>query len=383
TEPGTRPLQLLLFWGPLFAVVLPFVLLKFLGLRDRLTQRAYAICAIPGALVIVGWAIWFGLQRMTDDAKLEDAAGFFSQVGDRGAAWMTAIFLAAVLTIALATLWGEISARRDDRSSDASTFALLLTSTALLLILGTEFFYVGDVFNNRMNTVFKLYYQAWLLLAIAAGFSLYYLASNWRVTFEHARTYRIAWAGVAAVVLLGAALYPLGGSWNRADGDPLGGGPFLHGLAHFSQAEREGIAWLNQRADGQEVVIAEAVGNDYTLASRISAATGIPTIVGWVGHENQWRGSAEPYAGRFEDVGTLYTTSDITQARQILEKYDVTYVYVGQLERTEYESSGGLAKFEAMPVMFQSNEPRENPGDPPEVTIYRATGLTGDAEAAQ
>jgi uncharacterized membrane protein len=313
------------------------------------------------------------MQKMADDAKLVDAGGFFVQIGDRGAGWVTALFLAATLTAALATLWAEISARNDSRSSHASLFALLLTSTALLLILGTEFFYVGDVFNNRMNTVFKLYYQAWLLLAVAGGFALYYLASNWRLMFESARTYRMAWGGAAAVVLIGAALYPLGGTWNRTDGDPLGGGALLHGLDHFSEGERAGIEWLNDRADGQKIVIAEAVGDDYTLASRISAATGIPTIIGWVGHENQWRGSSEPYAGRFEDVSTLYTTTDPAQAVQILDKYDVTYVYVGQFERQQYEASGGLAKFEEMPVMFQAGE----------VTIYRATGLTGEAEAAQ
>ena len=94
-------------------------------------------------------------------------------------------------------------------------FALLLVSTAMLLILGTEFFYVGDVFNSRMNSVFKLYYQAWMMLAIAGGFSLYYLASRWRVTFPRERQYRLVWAGAVALVLAGAALYPLGGTANR------------------------------------------------------------------------------------------------------------------------------------------------------------------------
>ena len=57
---------------------------------------------------------------------------------------------------------------------------LVVTVGLLLLVLGTEFFYVGDVFNSRMNTVFKLYYQAWMMLALAGGFALYYLASRWR-----------------------------------------------------------------------------------------------------------------------------------------------------------------------------------------------------------
>jgi uncharacterized membrane protein len=373
TEPGTRPFHLLLFWGPLFAVVLPFIGARLLVLRAALSPAVYALAAIPGVLIVLGWAVYFTFLHATENGKVGDAAGLGAQIADRGAGWFTAIILGALLTAALSALWGEVAARRDGRTSSSSVFALILAGTALLLVLGTEFFYVGDVFNNRMNTVFKLYYQAWLLMALAGGFALYYLAANWRLTFDGARTYRIVWAGVAAVMLAGAALYPLGGTYNRTDGDPWGGGPFLHGLTHFPPSERAGIAWLNERADGQKVVIAEAVGNDYTLASRISAATGIPAIVGWVGHENQWRGSAEPYAGRFEDVQALYTTQDLSEANTILEKYDVTYVYVGPLEISEYGGSGGLAKFEALPVMFQSGD----------VTIYRATGLTGEAEAAQ
>ncbi|HET6615821.1 MAG TPA: DUF2298 domain-containing protein, partial [Dehalococcoidia bacterium] len=376
TEPGTRPFHLFLFWGPLFVVVLPFVVARLLALRDRLTPTVYAVAALPGVAVVIGWVIFFGLQKATDAAKLEDAGGLGAQIADRGSGWITAIFLAAALTAALAALWGELSARNDGRTSRSALFALLLTSTALLLVLGTEFFYVGDVFNNRMNTVFKLYYQAWLLLALAGGFALYYLASHWRLSFEGAVPYRAAWAAAAVIVLAGAALYPLGGTYNRTEGDPWQRGDYLHGLAFYDEVypgELAAIDWLNDRADGQDVVIAEAVGNDYTLASRISAATGIPTIVGWVGHENQWRGSTDPYAGRFEDVEKLYRTQDINEARQILEKYGVTYVYVGQLEQQQYGGSGGLAKFEAMPVMFQSGE----------VTIYRATGLTGEAEAAQ
>jgi uncharacterized membrane protein len=330
---------------------------------------------------MAGWGLYFLLQKANDDTKLGDAGGLFDQVSDRGAAWITALFLGVMLTVATVAIWGELT-RGERGTRRPALFALLLTATALLLILGTEFFYVGDVFNNRMNTVFKLYYQAWLLLAVAAGFALYVLVADWRPDIARADIYRFAWAGATAIVLAGAALYPLGGTYNRTDGDPWRRGDFLHGLAHFSAAERAGIEWLNERADGQRVVIAEAVGNDYTLASRISAATGIPTIVGWVGHQSQWRGSPEPYAGRFEDVEALYRTASLEEAQQIIDKYGVTYIYVGQLERQQYETSGGLAKFESLPVRFQSNEPRgENA--PPEVTIYGAVGLRGEAETAQ
>jgi uncharacterized membrane protein len=82
-----------------------------------------------------------------------------------------------------------------------------------------------------MNTVFKLYYQAWLLLALAGGFALYYLASHWRLSFEGAVPYRAVWAAAAVIVLAGAALYPLGATYNRTEGDPWRRGDYLHGLA--------------------------------------------------------------------------------------------------------------------------------------------------------
>jgi uncharacterized membrane protein len=242
-------------------------------------------------------------------------------------------------------------------------FALLLTVTAMLLILGVEFFYVGDVFNSRMNSVFKLYYQAWMMLALAGGFSLYYLASRWRVAFPRDKQYRLVWAGAVALVLAGATLYPLGGSANRrfrTDGE-------LRGLSYFPQDERAAIAWLNDRAQGQDLVIAEAVGNDYSSASRISAATGVPAVLGWGGHEDQWRGSSKARAGRFEDVNKLYTTTDTTEMNQILAKYGVTYVYVGALERSTY-GEAGLAKFKPFPAVFQSGA----------VTIYGTSGVTGE-----
>jgi uncharacterized membrane protein len=103
------------------------------------------------------------------------------------------------------------------------------------------------------------------------------------------------------------------------------------------------------------------------LAGLISGATGIPAILGWGGHEDQWRGgTTEARAGRFEDVSELYNTPSIERAREIAGKYGVTYIYVGGLERSTYGE--GLAKFEELPVAFTSGA----------VTIYRAAGGIGD-----
>jgi len=364
TVPATRPLYLFLFWGPLFVVVIPFVVARLVAARDRISVRLLAATAAPAVAVVAGWALLLGYEQLVDSDKLgANAGGLASQITDRGAAWLTFLFLGCLLAAALAALWLELTDGDDRGDREGVVFTLVLAATAVLLILGTEFFFVGDVFNNRMNSVFKLYYQAWMMLAIAGGFSLYYLASRWHVRFPRAAVYRAAWAGAAIVVLALAALYPLGAAFNRAhtfDGD-------FHATAFLSTDERSAIAWLDGRVQGQDLVIAEAAGNDYFTKDtfgRISMATGAPTILGWKGHEDQWRsGNCTACAGRFEDVNSLYTTTDSAVMQQILQKYGVTYVYVGDVERRTY-GEAGMEKFSSLPVVFQCGA----------VTIYRAKG---------
>ena len=81
---------------------------------------------------------------------------------------------------------------------------------------------------------------------------------------------------------------------------------------------------------------AEATGGDYSEYGRISSSTGLPTILGWKGHELQWRGSSRLYEGREEDVATIYGSESEDEVRRILEKYQVRYVYEGQREKMTY-----------------------------------------------
>lgn len=383
TVPGTRPFHLLLFWGPLFVIVLPLIGVRLLGQRARITARAAAIAAAPGVLIVIVWLLLFGFEKATGSGHLGNHAGNLgTQIADRGTGWITDAFLLIALPPALLALWLELTGSTSRLERESVVFALVLAATALLLILGTEFFYVGDVFNSRMNTVFKLYYQAWLLLAIAAGFALYYATSSWRALVPGEVSYRGLWLAGGAVVLAGAALYPLGGTANRLrpyneQGARATSSGALEGLrynSNYAADDLPAIAWLNDRAQGQHDVIAEAVGNDYTSAARISAATGMPTILGWKGHEDQWRSKVcKPCVGRFEDVGTLYRTSDTAAMNAIIKKYNVTYIYVGSLEHSMYDGSGGLQKFKDLTVAYQQGA----------VTIYRVTSSTGVLGAAE
>jgi uncharacterized membrane protein len=231
------------------------------------------------------------------------------------------------------------------------------------VLLWVEFFFVKDVFGNRMNTVFKLYYQAWLLLAVGGGFALYYLAMRWLPRLDVHWGWRAGWSAVAVVVLGAAMLYPLGGTFDRTQEFDAERG--IDGLAwvegtfpdDFPAAE-----WLMEHAEPSDVIV-ETVGNESTgtewgMTGRIASWTGLSTVLGWPGHERQWRGSYEALGERQPDVDLLYSSTDPAVAVQVIEKYGIDYVYVGSLERQIYPPAG-LDKFETMlqRVYLQAEEP--------------------------
>jgi uncharacterized membrane protein len=235
----------------------------------------------------------------------------------------------------------------------AEQFTLSLILIGLLLPLAVEFIYLRDNFGIRMNTIFKFYFQAWVLLALASAFGVYYVISVGRGTL------RLAWS-VGMILLVGAGMvYPILAIPNKADffQNP----PRLDGMAWIGEhrpGDYAAIQWLRQYAP-KGAIILEAPGAQYAAyqyTSRISAMTGLPTLLGWGGHQSQWRGNYDEPARREPDIDRLYNTPDIAQAQKLLDKYGLTYVIVGALERERY-SPPGLNKFARfMDVAFQQDE---------------------------
>jgi uncharacterized membrane protein len=236
---------------------------------------------------------------------------------------------------------------------------------SVVVTLFPEFFYLRDLFGSRINTIFKFYYQAWIMSAIAGAFVVYYLYT------------RLGLAARAAFVVLAVAAIGLGLVYPAIAGPSklkdYGGAPTLDGLAtRFGDSpDLAGIAWLNANVRGQPVVL-EAPGQSYQESSRISAFTGLPTVIGWSGHEDQWRGQkdAPVFEGtRAADTDTIYTTRDWATAAALLDRYDVQYVYIGPIERDRYKQAVGpaLDKFKAhWALVYQSADGL--------VTIYERTG---------
>jgi uncharacterized membrane protein len=239
--------------------------------------------------------------------------------------------MAAIVILFVAVVY---RARRGENSP--GQFVLLTCLLSLLLLYGAELFFVHDLFGSRMNTVFKFYYEAWVILAVAGAYGLWWW---WRahsalkgISLGLSRTGAI----VACVLLVGPLYYPLAASFSKANN--FSASPTLDGLAYIrssSPSEHDAIEFLTRTAAAGETLV-EAPGGSYTEFARISGSTGIPTVMGWTGHEHQWRGSLEPYSDREPDIERLYSTPDPQVAATVARKYGIDFVVVGPRERRKY-----------------------------------------------
>jgi len=240
--------------------------------------------------------------------------------------------------------------------SPSVLFVLLMTFTALLLTFSVEFVYLRDLFSTRMNTIFKFYFQAWVLLAVSSAFCVYYVAGRGKVGWA-----RSLWLASFGALFLAGMVYPLAASYTKSGGFQVE--PTLDGTAYVADHNSDdyvAIRWLNENVGGTPVIL-EATGGSYTYYARVSSQTGLPTLLGWDFHEVQWRGTGEEGNKRKPDIETIYGSLDAQAALTLMDKYDIKYIYVGPLERSHY-SSAALDKFDyIMDVVYQQGA----------VTIYK------------
>lgn len=270
---------------------------------------------------------------------------------------LKSVFLGLVLLLLAAA--GLLVLARSD--SPEVLLSLGWIGLAWLLIAGCELLHVRDTFEpplDRMNTVFKFYYQAWFLLGIGSVSGLHWM---WRNSLRNPY-WRAAWTLPLVCLILAASVYPLASIGIKTN--HFRNPPTLDGSEYLNlnyPADRDGIEWLRRHVKGSPVVL-EATGNEYTDFARVSTYTGLPTVLGWAGHELQWRGNWDEPGRRLPDIDTLYTTTDLEKTRQLLDKYQIQYVFVGTLERDKHPGPG-LNKFRLlMDTVF------DHPGG---VTIYK------------
>jgi YYY domain-containing protein len=262
---------------------------------------------------------------------------------------------AAIIVLPLC-LWSLALILRSGQS-DAKKLMFFMIATALLETLVVELVYlVGDI--GRMNVVFKLYMQAWLLMALAAGSGLGLLWKD-----QHKWTLRTQLLFQLPLILLAASalLFPLLGTtdkindrMNPAAPKTLDGMEYMQSSNYYDMGvdmpledDYFCIRWMQDHVSGSPVIV-EAQAYEYRWGNRYTIYTGLPGVVGWNYHQRQQRAILQNNAvqNRVDEVNQFYLTNDLDFVREFLEKYQVSYIIVGRLEKAFYPG-GGLEKFEA------------------------------------
>lgn len=314
---------------------------------------------------IVAWLIWETHQWLAETplSSLRKLDGYRFLLALAAALFLLGLAVLLFLGVGVAWLslpllvWVGLLFLRPGQD-EVKRAVLFLAGTALFLTLMVEVIRLqGDI--SRMNTVFKFYMQAWVLLAIGAA-----LAFGW--TLNALRGWLPAWRSLwqtAAIVLLacGALFMVTGVTAKMGDRMAPEAPHTLDGLAYMRYSvyferdqalelrqDYEAIRWMQENVQGSPGIV-EAHTGEYRWGARFAINTGLPAVVGWNWHQRQQR---EFVAGndiwaRVGDVETFYTTMDTTLAESFVQKYDVKYIIVGQLEQAVYPGAG-LDKFKAL-----------------------------------
>lgn len=340
----TRGAQLWVMWGTLFVALFAYLISLLRNQSANWRAGIFSALGVVLVLLVVMFTLGFvGLKLKPDliepivASQGLSVSGFIAASMARRLAYIGGLLtMLALLIPALAFLFADRGPQTiDDEISMAvsrqpsAVFVLLLIALGSLLIIGPDFVYLSDNFGYRINTVFKFYYQAWIVLSLASAYGTVALLRQLRGAAN------IIFSVIVALVLIVGLAYPVFGFNTKTNGfNP----PFEYTLDDFDRVQRENpdeaaaMLWLRSAPDG---VIAEAVGGAYSSYARVSIYTGLPTVLGWGNHEGQWRdGSLQ--GTRAQDIEALYTSPDWVTAQAIIERYDIRYIYIGNLERSTY-----------------------------------------------
>lgn len=215
--------------------------------------------------------------------------------------------------------------------SDKFIAFLIILSTILIIV--PEFIYVKDIYpmHYRANTMFKLVYESFIMLSISSGYIIIKIIASLKN-----KKFILIFFLPSLLLLYMVLTYPIfaiNSFYNN-----LSNYKGINGTDYIKKLYPEDydlINYINNNIKDSPVIL-EANGDSYTDFARISANTGLPTVVGWPVHEWLWRGTYDIVSPRITDVSNLYTIANIKTAKKLIKKYNISYAVVSSLEKQKY-----------------------------------------------
>ena len=349
----------------------------------------FTVIAVMLLLAVTSIISWLNLDIRGAVYQIFDGSGgFLSIIPQLIIRRLSGVLPEGFLLLLILGVIGRLFAHKPQRAVDTppirriisyspvTGFVLLMIGAGAVLALLPDFVYLRDNFGTRINTVFKFYYQTWALWSVASAYAVWSILGT-RVDIKLPTPIRNAVA-VVSTMFIGAGLlfapFALESrAWidggHRSPNGPaltLDGGPTLA----IGPDDYAATTCLSQLTSGDQAVVAEGMKDNVAYDNqygRVSILSGIPTLIGWSNHESQWRGDTYLAArgSRIEDEASLYNTSDWTEVQRVVQKYHITYIYVGPTEQNLYAAGGGLIKFSSLVPLCKSGD----------VAVYPTSGI--------
>ena len=227
-------------------------------------------------------------------------------------------------------------------------FAVIMGLCAIGLVAIPELVYVRDIYENgnaRANTMFKLTYQAYIMFGMTMAYVIF------RLLFINCKKILKAVGVIGLVLLLWTCGY-FGRSVDSWFGQVLDPSQYkgLNATAFLETdfvEDAGAIRWLKENIQDSPVVL-EANGDSYSNYERVSAMTGLPTVMGWYVHEWLWRNDVADLNEKSAEIESIYTSTDTQRVQELIKKYDISYIFVGSCEREKYGANLNNAGLESL-----------------------------------
>jgi len=301
----------LIIWAPLFIINIPFVIQNFV--KSPVTNHWKKTLLTSVVLCSIPWC----MRLFTSGSSIVEGPSMLQ--------WACPLSVLIFITLIPAITMCRIN------GITGEVLSLMCIALSLTLILIPELFFVGDLYHNRMNTVFKFYNHAWILLSLSSGFILFRWCKQGLPQLTKKKYVNWPIYIFGTLIILSGIYYSAAMFTTRyADSEERG----FDGLGYLSTEVTSVIKFAQDNISVKDVLL-ESVG-EWDDSGLISRSTGIPNIINWPGHQKQWRGNISLIDERVQDVNTMYSNPDVNIRTQLLQKYGVSYVYIGTNERNEY-----------------------------------------------
>jgi uncharacterized membrane protein len=209
----------------------------------------------------------------------------------------------------------------------------------LIMIILPQLIYLKDIYYYqnppfaRANTVFKMWYSAWPLIAVATASLLVVLDCSIKK-----KLWRYILRSIVAISCTALAFGLYVGLKSLNDHRPN----TLNGLAYLNRqdlAKLEIIEWVDKNITGQPIVL-QAVGQSYSQKSWLASYSGLPTIIGWQSHEWGWRYSSEAWnliSQCSSSVQAIYESADSNTLKSRADTLSISYILIGPDELSAYK----------------------------------------------